>query len=203
MKWEFRQVTWENSIKTNYMLAAACVGLTVITLFSVYVTLTTHERIVVVPAGLKDRAAVSWNSADSTYLKSFGLFIATLIGNITPANVKFVSDSLSTYLAPDIYSEVRKKMLQLADSSDFADSASSTRFVPLDILYEPDTNKVFVSGQMIVASAITKQTQNLIYEMQIEVLNGQPIVQNVTSYDGLEFHTKKWLDLQKTLKGEK
>ena len=199
MKWEFHRTTWENSIRTNYMLAAACVGMVLISLLSVYTALTAHERIVVVPAGMTQQATIDWTSADATYLKSFGLFIATLIGNITPSNVHFVVDSLSSYMSPAIYSEVRKKMLSMADSAQFRDSAFATRFVPASVIYEPDTHKVFVQGQMIVSTAITKQTDELVYEMMLTIRNGQPIVDSIESYDGSQSHTQAWIQQQKDL----
>lgn len=197
MKWLFHRTTWENSIRANLMLSAACVIMAVITLFAAVTSLTRHDRIVIVPAGLAGKTSVEWTSADSSYYKSFGLFVATLIGNITPHNVKFVSDALSPYMGSVIYSDIRKRMLSLAESAQFRDSATATRFVPASVLYEPDTHKVFVQGQMIITTAISSRAEEMVYEMTLVIKDGMPIVDSISSYEGTDLHTQQWLENQK------
>lgn len=199
MKWNFHRTTWENSVRANLMLSAACVIMAVITSFSAITALTRHERIVIVPAGLAGKTAVGWSSADASYYKAFGLFIATLIGNITPHNVKFVADALSPYMSTSVYSNVREQMLTLATSASFKDSASATRFVPASVIYEPDTHKIFVQGQMLLTSALSSNNTDLVYEMILDIHDGQPMVTAITSYNGVQPHTEEWLEHEKSI----
>ncbi|TPG92009.1 hypothetical protein EAH72_25175, partial [Pseudomonas caspiana] len=62
---------------------------------------------------------IGWNTADEEYLKSFGLYASVLMGNVTPKNVNFVADSVSAFVDPAIYPEVRKKMFILANDPVF------------------------------------------------------------------------------------
>lgn len=209
MKFLWQKTTWENSIRANVMLSIACVITSSISLFSAYAALTSHERIVIVPPGITTKTSVGWADADATYYKSFGMFVATLIGNITPANVEFVSKSLSGFMDSSVYTDVRKKMIALAASREFRETASATKFVPTAIAFEPDTHKVFVAGQMAVLTAqdTTKASDDLTYEMVIKISEGRPIVTAISSYPGIDPHDKAWLKRQaendEAMKGNK
>ncbi|WP_297501662.1 TraE/TraK family type IV conjugative transfer system protein [Ferrovum sp.] len=198
MKFLWQKTTWENSIKANMMLSASNVIMACIALFAAYASLTSHERVVIVPPGINQATSVGWADADATYYKAFGMFIATLIGNITPANVEFVSKSLSGYMDSAVYSDVRKKMIALADSREFRETAGATKFVPTAIAYEPDTNKVFVAGQMTVVTAqsSTKIADDLTYEMVVKMREGRPVITAITSYPGIDPHDNGWIKRQ-------
>jgi conjugal transfer pilus assembly protein TraE len=198
VKFLWQKTTWENSIKANMMLSASNVIMACIALFAAYASLTSHERVVIVPPGINQATSVGWADADSTYYKAFGMFIATLIGNITPANVEFVSKSLSGYMDSAVYSDVRKKMIALADSREFRETAGATKFVPTAIAYEPDTSKVFVAGQMTVVTAqsSTKTADDLTYEMVVKMREGRPVITAITSYPGIDPHDNGWIKRQ-------
>ncbi len=180
------------------MLSASNVIMACIALFAAYASLTSRERVVIVPPGINQATSVGWADADATYYKAFGMFIATLIGNITPANVEFVSKSLSGYMDSAVYSDVRKKMIALADSREFRETAGATKFVPTAIAYEPDTNKVFVAGQMTVVTAqsSTKTADDLTYEMVVKMREGRPVITAITSYPGIDPHDNGWIKRQ-------
>ena len=72
-----------------------------------------HETTRLIPPNLDKEVRIGWNTADEAYLKSFGLYASLLMGNVTPKNVNFVADSVSAFVDPAIYPEVRKKMFML------------------------------------------------------------------------------------------
>jgi conjugal transfer pilus assembly protein TraE len=205
MKFLWQKTTWENSIRANMMLASSNIVMACVALFAVYFSMTSHERVVIVPPGINQATSVGWADADATYYKSFGMFIATLIGNITPANVEFVSKSLSGFMDSAVYSDVRKKMIALADSREFRETASATKFVPTAIAYEPDTHKVFVAGQMAIMNAQSdvKTAEDLTYEMIIKIREGRPVITAISSYPGIDPHDKAWLKRQAEAEAEK
>lgn len=61
------------------ILGLACAALSVSVLVSVGTLASRHDRIVVVPPGLSGPVAVDWGRADAEYLKTFGIFYATLL----------------------------------------------------------------------------------------------------------------------------
>ena len=193
MKYPWQKTTWEDSIRSNVLLSISNVVLVVVTLLAVGHTLSLRERIVLVPPTIDRAESVAWNSASAEYIKSFGLFVAIMVGNITPANVNFVADSLSGFVDSSIYPDVRKRLISAAESRTFKETASATRFEPVAVHYEQQTNRVFVSGHMSVISAANAATaQDLTYEMTVVIREGRPYVTFLTSYDGQQPHDTQW-----------
>lgn len=156
-------------------------------------TVTSHDRIVIVPPGLSGPVAVDWGHADAEYLKSFGLFYATLIGTITPRNAEYVSDRLSGMTSADAYPVIRKKILAVAKDPAFASSGSTTNFVSNAIVFEPETGKVFIIGQSQTYSGFGGPKINpIVYEIDARIIEGRPVVNSIINYAGNEARTMLW-----------
>lgn len=156
-------------------------------------TVTHHDRIVIVPPGLSGPVAVDWGHADAEYLKSFGLFYATLIGTITPRNAQYVSDRLSGMTSAAAYPEIRKKILAVAKDPSFAGSGSTTNFVSNSVVFEPETGKVFIVGQNQTYSGFgAVKIHQVVYEIDARIIEGRPVVSSVINYPGVEARTKLW-----------
>jgi conjugal transfer pilus assembly protein TraE len=153
------------------------------------------EVIRLVPPYLNEPVSVGWNSASENYYKSFGLYFATLVGNITPSNVDFVTDILSTYLEPEIYTQIRPKLIALSQDAIFRESGGASVFAPGHITYEPETSKVFVPGVMTMSSYAKSQPEvkNIIYEIAIHIKDGLPKISYLNSYEGTQPRTLKWM----------
>lgn len=189
--------TWESSIRAVVILSVVLV-LQGIALGIMSVKLYRHrERVVVMPPlALQEgrRMEIAWASANQEYSKSFGLYLATLIANITPENVTFVADSISTYFDSRIYSEVRTKILSLAQDEVWATSAQASYFAPRQVIYEDATERVFVVGDITTTGyGKLSDKKPVIYEMIIRIRDGRPLVEHFTSYEGSQPHTVKWL----------
>jgi conjugal transfer pilus assembly protein TraE len=173
-------------------------GLTVLVLaVSLGVVLVTnasrHDRIVIVPPGLAGPVAVDWGRADTEYLKTFGLFYATLIGTITPRNAEYVADRLSGMTAAAVYPQIRKQILAVAKDPSFTGSGSTTNFVSNTVIYEPETGLVFVLGDNQTYSGFGGAKMNpVVYEIAAEIIEGRPVVNSVTNYPGTEARTAAW-----------
>lgn len=175
------------------VLGLACAGLSLAMLIAMVTLASRHERIVIVPPGLSGPVAVDWGRADAEYLKTFGIFYSTLLGTITPRNAEYVADRLTSMTVADAYPEIRKSILSVAKDPSFAGSGSTTNFVSNQVVFEPQTGKVFVSGDNRVYSGFgqPKITQ-VVYEMDIRIIEGRPIVYSVTNYSGTEPRTIEW-----------
>lgn len=153
-----------------------------------------HETTRLVPPNLDKAVKVGWSSADDEYLKSFGLYASTLMGNVTPKNVNFVADSVSAFVDPKIYADVRKKMFVLANDPVFSTNAGSVSWNPTDISYEKESNKVFVLGSMEARSATGKPVQDYqVVEYVIQMRAGRPWITGMDHYPGSNPKTLKWL----------
>lgn len=187
--------TWTMSTSVTLWMVASNSVLVVLLYIVVNDRVSEKERIVLVPPYLNERVSVGWNSASDGYYKAWGLYFATLIGNITPSNVDFIVDVLSTYLDSEIYTSVKPKLIALSKDPVFMKSGGASLFAPGHITYEPETTKVFVPGTMTVTSYGQSQPEqkNVIYEFAIHIKDGVPRISFLDSYEGVQPHTLKWM----------
>ncbi|KLR58984.1 hypothetical protein OX89_04130 [Diaphorobacter sp. J5-51] len=152
-----------------------------------------HERVVLVPPNLDKKAEIAWTSANREYIKSFGLYMATLVGNVQPKSSTVVLDSVSAFMDPAIYTDFRKQLMTIIEDPVFKASGSVISFLPSSIQYEVETSRVFVTGAIITSTAgSTKYTKNVIYELGVRIREGRPWVTHFTSYEGTNIHSVNW-----------
>lgn len=152
-----------------------------------------RERIVLVPPMLDEKVEIAWNSANKEYIKSFGMYIATMVGNIQPKSSTVVLDAVSAFMDPFIYTEFRRQLMTLMEDPVFKASGSVISFLPNSIQYEADTNRVFVTGTLITAtSGAQKYQKQVTYEMSISIREGRPWVSHFLSYEGSIPRTVSW-----------
>ena len=163
---------------------------------AVVVKLWTDDVVVrLVPPGMTAEATVGKRGADATYLQSFGLYVATLSANITPKNAAFVADQLSSVVDPDVYPAIRRQILAYASDPQMQQTGAATRFDATAVSYEPETQKVFVSGNFqVVSSYSIGRVEPVVYEMKVAIRNGRPWVMSIDHYPGSEPKTLKWLE---------
>ena len=162
-----------------------------------------HERIVLVPPDLDQRAQIAWESANQEYIKSFAMYMATLIGNLQPKTSATVLDSISIFLRPTVYSSVRTQLLRVLEDPVFRSSGSVFSFMPQAIRYEPETRRAFVSGRITtLTGGGDKYTKAVTYEMTVQIRQGRPYVLHFTSYDDLKPHTARWWERESQRTGD-
>jgi conjugal transfer pilus assembly protein TraE len=194
MKIKKMQNTMEGlkSLRNFQTLSIACLSVAVLLL--TFNQMGQHETTRLVPPNLDKAVKVGWNSADDEYIKSFGLYASTLMGNVTPKNVNFIADSVSAFVDPKIYADVRKKMFVLANDPVFATNAGSVSWNATDISYEKASKKVFILGSMESRSASGKPKQDYqVVEYVIEMRAGRPWITGMDHYPGSNPKTLKWL----------
>lgn len=194
MKWPFQKTTWETALKSNLFLSISNVTLAVALLVSVFHSVFTKPDTILVPPVVNEQMKIGLNSANEAYIKSFGLYAATLIANITQANADFVVDSISQFIDPAIYPDIRKQILAAAQTSSFKEAAAATKFVPHDVIYEPDTSKVFILGDSSIITSVGAQSPRpLVIEMTIHIKDKLPVISTLDTYEGAIPHTLAWL----------
>ena len=162
--------------------------------FSINYSNSIKERIVIVPPGLSGPVSVDWGKADAEYIKTFGLFYATLVGSINPKNLEYVSDRLSGMTSTEAYPSIRKQLQVLSKDPLFMDQGTTSSFSSRELVYEAERNKVFVLGEVrIHGTPAQAQTFQTVYEMTVTIEQGKPIVHSVDNYPGIEPRTAQWL----------
>lgn len=173
-------------IASNVIMAAGLV-------FAIVSLSNSHERIVLVPPNMDQKAEIAWNSANKEYLKSFALYMAILVGNIQPKSSSVVLESVSAFMDPIIYTEFRRQLMAIIEDPMFKASGSVISFLPGSIQYEHETSRVFVPGTIITSSSGSqKYSKQVTYEIGVHIRQGRPWVSHFTSYEGTTPRTVAW-----------
>ncbi len=161
-----------------------------------------HDRVVLVPPSLDKKAEIAWDHANKEYIKSFGLYMSTLVGNIQPKSSSVVLDSVSAFMDPGIYTDFRSQLLAIIEDPTFKASGSVISFLPQSIQYETETSRVFVTGSIITSTAgSTKYQKNVVYELTVRIREGRPWVTHFTSYEGTQIRSVNWWAQKNTRDG--
>jgi conjugal transfer pilus assembly protein TraE len=165
----------------KHLLVAALLAtnmLTAVALFRV------EETVVLVPAIVDERMSLQSSNASASYKKAWGLTVAQLCGNVTPGNADLVMQSLGDLMSPSAYRKIAADLA--AQIGDIKRDSLTVRFEPQQILYDSETNTVFVSGQFSSAGVSGQPIKAVrTYEMTIEVRFGRPWITSFKPYSGM------------------
>lgn len=133
--------------------------------------LTKKEVIVLTPPKLKEKLAISYNTASEPYYKEMALFLTQLVGNLSPNTVDYSIQIFSSYLDPSIYERVQDALSEVADT--IKRNQTATNFFPSKIGKIGD--KWYVVGQRYNFSSKQDLTVNskevITYEIKFKVRN--------------------------------
>ena len=145
---------------------------------------TATETIVLVPPTLDERVVVSANEASEGYKTAWGVYVAEMMGNITPGNAEFIAEHMDAMFAPQAY---RSLSTAIADQLEVIERDRITvRFEPTRVFYEGRTEKVFVTGFFQSSGAGGDgERLNRTFEMRVDMRFGRPWVTHFVAYQGL------------------
>lgn len=180
---EFKQ-SWARAVRENTTKNFVIAALVVTNALTAAGWFQVEETVVLVPAVHDQRMEVRASDASPAYKKAWALTVAQLAGNVTPGNADLVLESLGDLLSPDAYRRIAADLA--AQVADIKRDSLTVSFEPRQILYEPNTNKVFVSGQF-ASSGVSGQPIKAIrtYEMSIDIRFGRPWITSFKPYQGM------------------
>lgn len=136
-----------------------------------------------VPPGLNESITVSRGDGDLDYQQAWGYFLATLLGNVTPANADVVKKAIEPLLAPAIYRDAVRVLTEQVEA--IKRDRVAMRFEARQVKFEVSSGKVFVEGFSVVSGAAGKEERNpRTYEFLIKVKNYRPIIEHIDNYLG-------------------
>ncbi len=105
-----------------------------------------RKDIVLIPAGLKQKANITQSGVNSAYLESMALMLVNDRLNITPENVAGSNQDLLTFVEPGFYHAFKKQLATDATAIKSGKIASS--FYVNRVRSNPKSLMVVVSGQL-------------------------------------------------------
>jgi len=174
---------WRGTRAENTFLRLL-VPLLIVSNIALGIALGTREReTILVPPQISDVMKVSSSKSDINYQKSWGLYIATLIGNITPGNADFVNEQISRFLDATMYHRIKQDLA--SQIIEIRNNNLTVSFEPNQIMYEDDTGRVFVLGKSQTSGTAGKLTkESRVFELKVDIVNGSPLVKDIQSYQG-------------------
>jgi len=176
--------TWLSLQASNRFLKFVCLFLMTLNLLTLIGWLKKDTSVILIPPGLSEQSEISKNKASEGYKKAWGMYTATLIGNVTPENADFVLDSFGGMVTGEIRSIVIEQIAQELDT--LKQEKVSSTFEIVRVTYEPDSDKVFVTGRNRMTGAGGKSTPTeQTFEFKIDVKQYSPIITQMASYAGM------------------
>jgi len=108
--------TWLSLQASNRFLKSVCIFLMALNLLSLIGWLKKDTVVILIPPGLSEKSEIAKNKASEGYKKAWGMYTATLIGNVTPENADFVLESFSGMVTGEIRSIVTEQITQELDT---------------------------------------------------------------------------------------
>jgi len=136
---------------------------------------------VLVPPNLSGEVEITRNEASSELKESWGLYLAELLGNVTPATAEFIQSAIGPLLSADIYRSVMDAMSEQINALKMDRIAIS--FKPRQVFYEKDSDKIFVTGELSSQGPNSKpDVRNRTYEFVLSIRNYRPRLDAIDVY---------------------
>jgi len=140
--------------------------------------------VTVLPPNLTETAQIAHNEANTATKKSYGLYIAQMLGNVHPGTVDFLVTSLEDILHPTIYHDVKEGIMDQISLIQQEDL--SITFEPRTIDYWKDTNRVVIHGNRTTEGrGQEKSIERVTYEVEVGINNYLPQITFINVYEGI------------------
>ena len=173
--------SWRIVQAENRLHRVLLIGLVVSNAISALAALRTERAVVLVPPNLSREVEITRNEASGELKESWGLYLAELLGNVTPATAEFIRSAIGPLLSADIYRSVMDAMAEQINALKMDRIAIS--FKPRQVFYEKESDKVFVTGELSSQGPNSKpDVRNRTYEFVLSIHNYRPRLDAIDVY---------------------
>ncbi|MDW1643017.1 TraE/TraK family type IV conjugative transfer system protein [Vibrio alginolyticus] len=183
MKFDVFLKSWQGTQLENRWQRFLIAVLVLSNLLLAVAAFSRNTVVAIQPPTLSETAEVSRNQATQPYLKSWGLYLAELMGNVTPGNVSFIRVAIEPLLSPAVYQQV-VDALEI-QARQIREDRVALKFQPRQVEYEYETGHVFVTGYSLVSGPSgDEQRQTRTYEFDIDIEQYRPKLSWMDTYEG-------------------
>lgn len=141
------------------------------------------QIVTIVPSNVMSKSTYTASTADEGALSSWGMYLANLLGNVTPSNADFTAETVGHLLGPSIYKQVMGGISEQVTK--IKTEQLSLKFDAAEVKFNAAKNAVFVNGWLTTTDSHgTASREERTYEIYFDVVNYQPRVVGLTSYAG-------------------
>ena len=177
------RTSWDNLVRENRIGRYVSVGQVIAIIILAYAVVHRDEIVVLSPPNLSEQVEISRDKASLAYKKGFAMYLAMLGGNVTPGNVAIIKEAIGPLLAPAIYRNVMDSIEKQINALRM--DRITLEYTPKAISYEPETDKIFVSGTQVSRGPSGQpDTKRRAYEFIIDMQNYRPVLVHAVAYTG-------------------
>jgi type IV conjugative transfer system protein TraE len=148
MKKEFFLEEWKN---INFRLqifrfTTLFLGITIMILSFVIFKVSTQERIVIIPAHLKEKIIIEDNTANESYVRAMAHYLVDLIYNVTPHNIENKFEEFLQYVPTTSIKEITDDLNRRIES--YGNTKISSSIIVEEVLIGKN-NEVYVHGKSV------------------------------------------------------
>ncbi|EAW1140976.1 pilus assembly protein [Salmonella enterica] len=161
------------------------VSIAVIGLLVAKILFFTDPVTIVTPPNMNEEITVVGNKASESYKTQWALFFSTLLGNINPTNISFVTAYVLDALSPELQAKTNESLQEQINIMQ-ARGVEQT-FKPNDIYFDPKNDMVYVWGTKttrLVNVPDKTESSKWTYEWVLGMKNGRPRIAYVNQYSG-------------------
>ena len=146
MKLEFMRISASEfySQRNAALVAAGIMALSNLVLVTAYIF--KGERTILVPPQLTRSFWFEGGDVSREYLEEMGLFISTLLLDMSPSSAPFKHQAILKYALPESYGSLKKKLLK--DEEYYKELQLSTTFKPAQVIADPQNMTVTIKGYL-------------------------------------------------------
>jgi len=173
--------TWRGLTLENRLHRLAVLGLIGTNLVTAVALLRADRTVVLVPPVLDGQVSVARATASQEVKEAWALYVAELLGNVSPAGAKFLEQALDPLLAPALRRPVLEVMA--AQVAEIERERVAMRFEPRAVRYDPESDRVFVSGIQTTQGPGGKPVaHSRTYELRVAFANYRPVIRHLNVY---------------------
>lgn len=142
-----------------------------------------EPSVILVPPTLPGEVIVAQNQGSGSLKETWGLYVAELIGNVTPGNASFIERSIGPLLSAAIYPEVMSILGAQVEA--LKQDRISVHFRSREVIYEATSDRVFVTGEQTSQGPLgAPESHPRTYEFRIGFHHYRPSVDHLDVYPG-------------------
>jgi conjugal transfer pilus assembly protein TraE len=173
--------TWRGLTFENRLHRLAVLGLIATNLVTAAVLLRAERTVVLVPPVLEGQVSVARAAASQEVKEAWALYVAELLGNVSPTGAEFLQQALEPLLDPALRRPVLEVMA--AQIAEIERERVAMRFEARAVSFDPATDKVFVSGIQTTRGPGGKPVAHTrTYELIVGFANYRPVIRHLDVY---------------------
>lgn len=164
MNYKFWSKTREGSLAENRIMRTAVAIQTFVIVVLAIGLVNKNTTVVLVPPTLDERSEISASGSSPETQTAWGMYLAGLMGNVTPTSSKALKEMISPHLTSKLWGNTRDALD--AQVREIQQAQLTLSFAPTIARFDPDSKKVIVTGELVIRGLRGQEKRELrTYEM--------------------------------------